>query len=106
MEIRVTELNASDEVTIRTRNSDYCFRMINPLECRGVLSGGRLDRAYEAVFVEIVGPTNRPKRISNQLKPGDRAVFIFGNCDRAKKLTTSAITAIVVPETHSNAADD
>jgi len=34
MEIKVTQMKPSDEVTIRTRFNDYCFRMINPLECR------------------------------------------------------------------------
>ena len=53
MEIRVTAMRPSDELTIRTHFSDYRFRVMDPVECKGVLSGGRLGaEQHEAVFVE------------------------------------------------------
>ena len=105
MEITVPQMNASDEVTIRTQFSDYSFRIIDPIECRGVLRGGRLDQEHEAIFVEIVSPSNSTKPISGQLEPGDRAVFIVGS-NTLKRLTTSAITGIVFSEVPSTAAGD
>lgn len=104
MEFRVTEMNASDEIKIRTQFSDYSFRVTDPVECRGVLRGGQLDQEHEAILVEIVRPTNSTP-ISGQLEPGDRAVFIVGS-DTLKRLTTSAIAAIVFSEVPSTAADD
>ena len=105
MEIRLREMNPNDEIKIRTQFSDYSFRVTDPVESRGVLCGGQLNQEHEAVFVEIVRPTNSTKPISGQLEPGDRAVFMFGR-DALKKLTTSAITAIVVSEMRSTAVDD
>ena len=51
MEIRVTEMNASDEITIRTEFSDYSFRLTDPVQCRGILTGGPLgDQQHDAFF--------------------------------------------------------
>ena len=105
MKIRLTEMNPNDEIKIRTQFSAYSFRVTNPVESRGVLCGGQLNEEHEAVFVEIVCPTNSTKPISGQLELGDRAVFILGS-EALKRLTTSAITAIVVSEMPSTAADD
>jgi len=105
MEIKVTDMNASDEIKIRTQFSDYSFRVIDPVECRGVLRGGRLDQEHEAVFVEILRPTNTTKPISGQLEAGDRAVFIVGS-NTLKRLTTSTITEIVVSEPSEPPLDD
>ena len=105
MEIKDTGMNASDEITIRTQFSDYSFRVISPLECRGVLSGGRLSKEQEAIFVETIRPTNTAASLSDHLKPGDRAVFLVGTNERMK-LTTSVITEIVLSEVPSTAAAD
>jgi hypothetical protein len=105
MEITLTEMNPNDEIRLRTQFSDYSFRIIDPLECRGVLCGGRLREKYEAVFVEIVRPTKSTKMTTGQLAPGDRAVFIVGSNPR-QRLTTSPITAIVVSEMGSRTADE
>src|SRR6476659_4539396 len=79
MEIRVSEMKASDEITIRTHFSDYSFRVIDPDQCLGVLSGGQLGNGqHEAVFVEAIRPANCEPRAFAQLKPGDRAVFHVG----------------------------
>ena len=104
MEITVTKMHASDEVRIRTLFSDYCFRVISPLECRGVLSGGRLSKEQEAIFVETIRPTSTAASLDH-LKPGDRAVFLVGT-NEMMKLTTSVITEIVLSEVPSTAADD
>ena len=105
MEVTVTQMNANDEVTIRTLFSEYCFRVISPVECKGVLSGGRLSKEKEAIFVETIRPTSTAASLSNHLKPGDRAVFLVGMSEMMK-LTTSVITEIILSEVPSTAADD
>ena len=105
MEIEVTDMNASDEIRIRTKFSDYSFRMIDPAHCRGVLRGGRLGMdQHEAIFVETIRPTDNGTPLSDQLEPGDRAVFLVGN-NTLKKLITSTITEIVVPEPSEQSLD-
>ena len=106
MEIKVTDMNASDEVKIRTKFSDYSFRMIDPAHCRGVLRGGRLGMdQHEAIFVETIRPKDNAMPLSDQLAPGDRAVFLVGS-NTLKKLTTSTITEIVVSEPSEQPLDD
>ena len=106
MEIRVTEMNPRDEIKLRTQFSDYSFRMIDPLQCRGVLRGGRLGmEKHEAIFVETIRPTDTATPMLDQLEPGDRAVFLVGSYT-LKKLTTSTITEIVVSEPSEQPLDD
>lgn len=106
MEIRVTETNASDEIKIRTLFSDYRFRLIDPLKCRGVLRGGRLGMdQHEAIFVQTIRPKDNAMPLSDQLAPGDRAVFLVGS-NTLKKLTTSTITEVVVSEPSEQTLDD
>jgi hypothetical protein len=96
MEIKVTAMRPSDEITIRTHFSDYRFRVMDPVECKGVLSGGRLGaEQYEAVFVETIRPN--AVRSTGQMEPGDRAVFLVGR-DIVRRVTTSIITEIVLSE--------
>ena len=101
MEIRVTEMNASDEITIRTQFSDYSFRVTDPVRCRGVLTGGQLGTdLHDAIFLETIHPGNCEPRASPQLEPGDRAVFLIER-ENLSRLTTSIITEIVLSEPSS-----
>ena len=105
MEIRVTDMNPSDEITIRTQFSDYSFCVIDPLQCRGVLRGGRLGmEQHEAIFVKPIRPTDNAPLL-DQLEPGDRAVFLVAS-NTLKTLTTSTITEIVVSEPAEQPLDD
>jgi len=105
MEIRVTAMRPSDEIKIRTQFSDYRFRLIDPLKCRGVLRGGRLGMdQHDAIFVKPIRPTDNAPLL-DQLEPGDRAVFLVGS-NTLKKLTTSTITEIVVSEPSEQPLDD
>jgi len=96
MEITVKEMKASDEITIRTESSDYRFRIVDPLQCRGVLRGSRLETEHEAIFIETI-PSSSCTHAPGQLKPGDRAVFLVGS-DTVKRLTTSIISEIAFTE--------
>ena len=98
MEIRLTEMNASDEIEIRTQFSNYSFRVVDPEQCRGVLSGGRLDQEHEAIFLEPIRPTGH-------LGPGDRAVFLVGG-NIFKRLITSTISEIIVAQPVEASPDD
>ena len=50
MELRVNEVNAGDEIYIRTQFSDYRFRVIHPCQCKGFLSGGPLGEQQHEAF--------------------------------------------------------
>jgi hypothetical protein len=50
MELRVNEVNAGDEIYIRTQFSDYRFRVIHPCQCEGFLSGGPLGEQQHEAF--------------------------------------------------------
>lgn len=95
MEIIVREMNTSDEITIRTQFSDYCFRVIDPAHCIGLLSGGVLgNQQHSAVFVgEVSNAENGEPSESSRLEPGYRACFLCGG-NGVRRLTTSMITAI------------
>jgi hypothetical protein len=55
MEITVTEMNASDEIMIRTQFIEYSFRLDDPMYRKGFLRGGQLGMLeHEAVFAGIV----------------------------------------------------
>ena len=105
MEIRVKEMKAIEEITIRTRASDYRFRLVDPAQGRGVLSGGRLTEEHEAIFVETIRPTNCATPVSGQLEAGDRAVFLIGSTE-LRTITTSPITEIVISEAASEDNED
>jgi hypothetical protein len=49
MKLRVTDVNASDEISIRTQFS-YRFRVIHPCQCEGFLSGGPLGKQQHEAF--------------------------------------------------------
>ena len=97
MEITVKEMKASDEITIRTESSDYRFRIVDPLQCRGVLRGSRLETEHEAIFIETIPSSSCTTHAPDQVKPGDRAVFLVGS-DTVKRLTTSIISEIAFTE--------
>lgn len=105
MEIRVKEMKAIEEIRIRTRCSDYRFRLVDPEQGRGVLSGGRLIEEQEAVFLETIRPTNCATPVSDQLEAGDRAVFLVGSTE-LRTITTSPITEIVIAEAASVESED
>src|SRR5262245_6710865 len=104
MELRLTEMSASDEIKIRTQFSDYSFRLIDPHQCRGVLSGGPLRGGQMAVFAGTISPASSEPKPASQLEPGRRAVFLVGT-KSLNKLTTSLITEISLTEVIERTAD-
>ena len=96
MEISLTETHETDEISIRTRFSDYSFRVIDPRLCRGLLSGGVLGiRARNACLVGTILPTNHHVCLGKQLEIGVRAVFLVAGIG-LDGLITSVITQLTL----------
>ena len=95
--IAVKDLNAKEQISIRTRNSEYKFQVIEPTERRGFLSGGPFgEEQYEAVLVGgLVGNESRG-RLSAKLEIGTCALFYIDAKETVKRLTTSMITSLRV----------
>jgi len=93
MDIVVKDLNALDQISICTRNSEYHFQVIDPAECRGLLSGGVCgEEQYEAVLVGTVDPKHNRCQISAKLETGTCAFFYIATKESLTCLITSAIT--------------
>src|SRR6266542_6099888 len=100
MELRVTELNTSDEIAIRTQFSDYSFRVTDPVQCRGFLRGGRLgDQQRDALFAGTI-LTASSQSSEPRLETGYPAVFLIEE-DGLERLTTSIVTEIALSQTTS-----
>ena len=94
MEIKLTQLNTSDKITIRTRFSAYSFQVTDPLKCRGFLSGGLLgDKQQEAFFAGAISSAYNEPCGSTRLKTGYPAIFFVG-AKYLRRLTTSIVTEI------------
>lgn len=99
MKLRVTDVNAGDEITIRTQFSDYSFRVTDPVQCRGSLSGGPLgNQQHDAFLAEAILSASGQGCEPSRLETGYRAVFLVGGND-FRRLTTSIITEINVAQT-------
>ena len=99
MGISVTEVNARAEIAIRTLFSDYNFRVTDPVQCRGFLSGGQLgNEPHDAFFAGAIPPAGSKPCESTRFETGHRAVFLVGG-DDVIRLTTSIITEINLSET-------
>ena len=106
MDITMKEMGPSDQILIRTQNSEYRFSIVDPLERRGTLSGGFLgDQSRDAVLVGTLSENNSSNsldNVSNGLKTGRRALFYLTAKNGIERLITSIITGI----TRNKARDD
>ena len=90
--IAVKNLNAREQISICTRNSQYQFEVIAPTERRGFLSGGQFgDEHYEAILVGGFSGNERCGRLSAALELGACALFYIAAEKRMKRLMTSMI---------------
>ena len=93
MEIRLTEVDPMVDIAIRTRFSYYMFRITEPEECRGFLSGGRLGSKEREAFLASTFLPNRRISKSKQLETGYRAMFYLAGSG-IHILITSVITEL------------
>ena len=95
MEINLTDTNAMDEISIRTKHGEYSFRVTDPDRCRGLLSGGELgNEKCEALFSGTVLATSFSRSSRDRFQIGTRALFHIGIKGGLKLLTTSPITQL------------
>jgi len=101
--IALEDISVHDKVVIRTRNSEYRFSVIDPVNHKGLLSGGALgDEPREAFLIE-----SRSKGESGAvhdfrgLKSGARALFYLSSGNKVERVTTSEIFGL----THVKAID-
>lgn len=97
MNIELTEVNLQDEIMIRTRESEYRFKVTNSTFCRGLLTGGLLGQQYrDSFFAGII--TSDTTRIgdSKKLETGARAIFYLEGKRGVHRLITSVITELAI----------
>jgi len=96
MDIAFKEISPSDQIMIRTQNSEYRFSVINPEERRGSLTGGSLgNQQREAVLAGVLsGGTNNFASDVSGLKTGSRAIFYLTAQNGVERLITSIITGL------------
>jgi hypothetical protein len=93
MDITLRDLNALDEISIRTRHSEYRFRLTDPHRCRGILTGGVLgEEEHDAV---LTGPSlteDLKDELPAKLEIGGCALFYVAVNEGVSVMTTSRIT--------------
>ena len=91
--IALEDIMVHDKVVIRTRNSEYRFSVIDPVNHKGLLSGGALgEEPREAFLIE-----SRCKGESGDfrgLKSGARALFYLSSGSKVERVTTSEISGL------------
>ena len=99
--ISFEDMNASDELLIRTENSKYRFSVIDPARKYGTLSGGTLgDELCDAILVGGIVTSDKSSTLTQGLMTESRAMFSICTARGLKQLLTSAITEL----THMRAA--
>ena len=92
MWITVKDLKQKDEISIRTQNSEYRFRVTDPIKGRGLLSGGLLGEAqHEASLCYEDATNSQPRQLLARLEIGRCAFFYVFFRDSFKRLATSEI---------------
>ena len=92
MWITVKDLKPMDEISIRTQNSEYRFRVTDPLKCKGLLSGGLLGNAqHEASLCYELSIDDKEPKFFARLEIGRCAFFLVYVRDSVRRLTTSEI---------------
>jgi hypothetical protein len=99
-------MGPSDQILIRTQNSEYRFSIVDPVERRGTLSGGFLgDQSRDAVLVGTLSDNDNSTsldNVSNGLKTGRRALFYLTAKNGIERLITSIITGITRNESRKD----
>jgi hypothetical protein len=96
MEITLDGISPSEQLLIRTQNSEYHFSIVDASERRGTLSGGSLgEQKREAVLVGSLSDNNGSfGNVSTGLKTGKRALFYLTARNGIERLITSIITGV------------
>jgi hypothetical protein len=95
MDVTVNDLEARNEISIRTLHSEYRFQLMDPLNCSGLLSGGLLGEQHVAILRGAIGQDHHVE-VTTELRIGNAAFFIVYVRDVQRRLTTSAIVDLKV----------
>ena len=96
MDVTVNDLEARNEISIRTMHSEYVFELMDPLQCSGLLSGGLLGaQQHFAILWGAIGEDHRVA-VTAELRIGKAALFHVYVRDVQRRLTTSAIVDLQV----------
>ena len=92
MWISAKDLKQMDEISIRTQNSQYLFRVTEPAQGKGLLSGGLLGPVqHEACLCDEVSTDDQEPQFSARLEIGCCAFFYVYVRGSLRRLTTSEI---------------
>lgn len=90
MEVNFLELKVDDEITIRTKSSEYRFHVTNPALYRGTLSGGVLGSKHREAY--FAGSRSAEVALdSTTMRIGTSASFLVRGGRALKQLTTSVV---------------
>jgi hypothetical protein len=96
--IAFDDMRPNDRIVIKTRNSEYQFSVSDPVNHKGMLSGGALgENPREAFLVESLSSEDGAgMRDFDGLKTGGRALFYLSSGPRIERVTTSKISGLTV----------
>lgn len=96
--ITFEDIQANDKVLIRTKNSEYRFSVIDPVNHKGMLTGGSLgEESREAFLIESLGRgEDGTFKDFHGLKTGARALFYLSAGRSIERVTTSKIDSLVL----------
>ena len=95
MQIVLTDVNAMDEISIRTRCNAYRFFVIDPSRYRGFLSGGLLgSKPRDAFLAGAIFPKSDCIVDSKKFETGARALFYMNGRHGVDRMITSPITQL------------
>ena len=106
MRVSVRDLNRMDEISIRTKNSEYRFHVTDPTMGKGILSGGPLGEVPHEAFVWDGVFASGTHQFSATLEMGRCAFFFVAVRDTFRRLTTSIIQDVSLVEIPTQAGTD
>jgi len=104
--ITFDDIKPNDRILIRTRNSEYRFSVIDPMNHKGMLSGGTVgEEPREAFLIEsLTKSEDGAQRNIRGLKTGARALFYLSSGHSVKRVTTSRISGLTLVKAADSAS--
>ena len=88
------DLGKTDSILVQTERSNYRFSILDPINRRGMLTGGALgDERREAILIGAKSEDNARYNTA-ELKTGSRAVFLVTTNNSLNHMITSVVTDI------------
>jgi len=96
-EIELGQISAADSILIHTRNSEYRFSIVDPVQRRGILSGGTFgDYLHDATLIGALIPgSDLGDGDTSWLRTNSRALFYVRAESGIRRFTTSIITRLI-----------